>query len=352
MNQWQDRKATKWTWPIYYTPADFFRLRCTTARWLSSPARLTNTLLSMLDRLFPSSSTSAWPFYLNIEPTTLCNLSCPICPAIQSGSRELNNKSGKEKFLSVSLHNRLIKESRGRSAIISYSGNGEPLLHPNLPEMIRVSRQSGSFIFVTTSLQAPLEALKKVLSAKPDYLVISIHAANEEDMRILQPGASFTHLLKALEFISKLSKKDKPYIHLKGVMTSLLEGHVNEIYKLADIAGADKVSIKRMVLFNNTSEKAQNLIKNLIPSKKYTLNNTGSWKMYCDKARTQAVIMANGSVTPCVIDSMGSYILGDLQKKSMSEIWNGPKYRNFRRKSNGCPPELKICRFFCPLRRR
>ena len=74
-----------------------------------------------------------FPIRFNIEPTNHCNLSCSMCP------RELNRPFG---YMDVSLFQKIIDESilYGKRLIITINKDGEPLLHPELPKMVKYAK--------------------------------------------------------------------------------------------------------------------------------------------------------------------------------------------------------------------
>ncbi|HHT9151318.1 MAG TPA: radical SAM protein, partial [Candidatus Wujingus californicus] len=71
-----------------------------------------------------------FPIRFNIEPTNYCNLHCSMCP------RELNRPFG---YMDFNLFQKVINESilYGKRLIITINKDGEPLLHPELPRMIK-----------------------------------------------------------------------------------------------------------------------------------------------------------------------------------------------------------------------
>src|SRR6478609_2380440 len=86
------------------------------------------------------------PVSISIEPTTACNLRCPECP---SGLRSFTRPTGmmkKELFESV-----ITQLAPSLSYLIFYF-QGEPYLHPNLLEMVRLA--SSKKIYTATSTNA------------------------------------------------------------------------------------------------------------------------------------------------------------------------------------------------------
>ena len=72
-----------------------------------------------------------------------------------------------------------------------------------------------------------------------------------------------------------------------------------------------------------------------------------SWKQ-CFRPGTLMYITANGNVLPCCISPFATsdysaIILGNVFESSLKEIWQGPKYRNFRKAHQTDSPP-KCCR--------
>ena len=51
--------------------------------------KVLNTYITGMNALFPKPKPFGWPAYIQIEPTNICNLKCPLCP---TGSGESDKK--------------------------------------------------------------------------------------------------------------------------------------------------------------------------------------------------------------------------------------------------------------------
>jgi radical SAM protein with 4Fe4S-binding SPASM domain len=56
------------------------------------------------------------------------------------------------------------------------------------------------------------------------------------------------------------------------------------------------------------------------------------------------VITWDGKVVPCCFDKDAHYVLGDLNKSSFKEIWDGEKYNEFRWSLFNSRSEIEMCR--------
>jgi len=71
---------------------------------------------------------------------------------------------------------------------------------------------------------------------------------------------------------------------------------------------------------------------------------------YCEFPWTSMTVMANGEVVPCTQDYDAEMSFGNVRDKSLSEIWNSPKYQLFRRQHlTGDFPKGSKCNERCDL---
>ena len=54
-------------------------------------------------------------------------------------------------------------------------------------------------------------------------------------------------------------------------------------------------------------------------------------------------ILWSGEVVPCCRDAQGEMVMGNIFQEDISRIWNGPRYRSFRKKLLKQPAEIGIC---------
>jgi radical SAM protein with 4Fe4S-binding SPASM domain len=64
---------------------------------------------------------------------------------------------------------------------------------------------------------------------------------------------------------------------------------------------------------------------------------------HCEWLYYSTTIQWNGDVVPCCRDARGDYIMGNILEQDFYEIWNGEKFREFRRKVNSDQKNIKLC---------
>jgi len=112
-----------------------------------------------------------YPLVMMLEPLFQCNLACSGCGKIQYPREILSRRMPKEKAWAA-------LEECG-APVVSIAG-GEPLLHPEMPQMIEGFIERGKFVYMCTNAQV---LLGKIDLYKPSkYLSLSIHLDGTREM--------------------------------------------------------------------------------------------------------------------------------------------------------------------------
>jgi len=122
------------------------------------------------------------PYSLFIDPCNLCNFRCRFC-AMQTSGEELNYK---KQLMPMELYRKIIDdicEFPDKLKMLRISQHGEPLLHPELPEMIRYAKQKGVSEFieiVTNGSKLNPQLNRQLVESGLDRVRISIEEVSEE----------------------------------------------------------------------------------------------------------------------------------------------------------------------------
>ena len=151
-----------------------------------------------------------FPIRLNIEPTNYCNLSCSMCP------RELNRPFG---YMDINLFQKVVDESilYGRRLIITINKDGEPLLHPELPQMIRYAKDKKAAYkinFYTNGILLTEAKSIELIKSGLDTVHISIDAFTKETYKKVKNSQKLEIVeenVKRLIELKKTSFKNTSY---------------------------------------------------------------------------------------------------------------------------------------------
>ena len=127
---------------------------------------------------FSEHLSAEFPSQINVDVTQFCNLACIHCPY-----ETVTKLKGKARLnLRLDLHVKLIDEiattGRGHCLYIRYTGDGEPLLHPNLPDMLRhaVERTGLPVNLTTNGILLTEQRAEQLVDAGVSVIDISIDA--------------------------------------------------------------------------------------------------------------------------------------------------------------------------------
>lgn len=131
--------------------------------------------------------------------TSACNLDCPICYTVNKNDDAF--MLSKESFQKMLDH--LVKQ-HDEIDIINFTG-GEPTLHPELPELLRMARRAGirRLTVSTNGLKLKDEAYVKELAEEGARIVLSLDTFDDEvDMKMLG-ATTYKAKAKALDLLEK-----------------------------------------------------------------------------------------------------------------------------------------------------
>jgi len=211
------------------------------------------TLLSNFDYFCPEEVS----FYI----INNCNSDCLFCwdhsPLLKKRSGTWQNAK-----MDFSFFKKIVDElSELGTTRINILGDGEPLLHPEIGEMIKYAKSKDLQISIFTN-GTMLDNIKDTINLV-DYLLINVSAAKPETYSEIHTNFSSGDFEKVIEIIKRLSGKMR--IDIVNVITKNNINEVEEMIKLAGKIGAQNVTIKLISSNRVTGETLP--IKYLLPSK-------------------------------------------------------------------------------------
>lgn len=144
-----------------------------------------------------------------IAVTTYCDLKCSGC------TRTINLKKNRweNRYISVSAFRQVV-EGFPTTEVALLCGIGEPVLHPSLPELIRIVKQSKKFnsIMLTTNLMArDDEYYLQLFRAGLSRMLVSVDALTPALVEKVRAGTDTEKLKDRLRFLaSRLNRITSP----------------------------------------------------------------------------------------------------------------------------------------------
>lgn len=312
----------------------------------------------------------AAPIYVRIKPINLCNHGCFFCvystgfrvkdggpvDHIQSGMHEDMREDDVipfEKMLEI-----LDDLSSMGTKAVTYSGGGEPLMHPQIVEIMRHTLELGLDLSIITNGQNLAKERAEVLAAAK-WVRVSMDYTSPEQMKRFRnvPEKSFDSVLKNIKNFAKLKNKSCDlavnYIVHKENYKNLYEFSV-----LLKDSGVENVRYSPMYVpdfYNYHSEIASDINDQLekiskLTDKRFSVNSTyaignssshshhRSYKR-CYIMETIPVVGADLNVYAChnkAYDATG--LIGSIQHQTFKELWFSPQVKDLFSTFN---PKLK-----------
>ncbi|MFC1658837.1 radical SAM protein [Candidatus Omnitrophota bacterium] len=340
--------------------------------------------LKLLKGLTNGEAACTGPFYATIDLTRRCNLQCIGCRYHSTQVRIPS--AGDQSVLDIPFD--LIKKvfaelkEMGTHSLILI-GEGEPLLHPQMIDIVRLAKQSNFHTSMLTNGTLLNEAnIRSLIDAGLDILKVSLWAASCEEYEKNYPGNNpnnFKKILDGLRLLAELKRKQKsklPCINLHQPLNLYNFQNIERMVMLARETGCDMLTFspfkaRRGSLASSalSLEQERSLCACLRLMKKKLgslsmLHNIGEtllryrigeavWeKLPCYIGWLHARIKVDGTVYPC---NPCDQPLGNIREKSLPEIWNNADWRRFRRQTitrSGLEQMAKQCDcgFCCLLR--
>lgn len=149
------------------------------------------------------------PFGIHICPTTYCNFKCVYC----KHSFAQNEKGFKESFMDINFFNMLveqIKQFPHKCKLLNFAWLGEPLLHPQIAEMVRVAKKADvaeRVEIVTNASMLRPDLSDALIEAGIDRIRISLQGLTEKDyLDVSGVKINFQHFVENIRYFYTKSK--------------------------------------------------------------------------------------------------------------------------------------------------
>lgn len=270
---------------------------------------------------------SDYPLLVDVELSSVCNLTCPMCYTITDEFKKQVNVTR----MDWELYKKIIDEIGGKVTALRLSLRGEATLHTKFIEAIKYAKDSGikEVSLLTHGGKLTLPYFKKMVDAGVDWITISADGVGETYERVRKP-LKFNDLLDKIKAIKQYKTEHqlkRPVIKVQGVWPAVAEdvdGYYNTFEPYVDL-----------VAFNPLIDYLSN-DRNI----EYLENFT------CPQQYQRLVIGADGLVMKCSNDEENREVIGDIKKETVRQVWHGEKMqavRDLHKESRGFM-QSSVCR--------
>jgi MoaA/NifB/PqqE/SkfB family radical SAM enzyme len=266
------------------------------------------------------------PVTCEIDPSNKCPLNCSFCMFkryLKASQAELN----------YDTYLRLIYELKtlGTSSI-TFTGGGEPLMHPKFQDMVRGAISLEFEVGLVTN-GVLLKKLSFDILEKFKFIRVSLDAGNRETYQTVKGDDCFEKVVKNIERATKANST----VGISYVVTPQNKHTIEDAIELSEELNVAYIQVKPAIIdgepFRDYEDPSG---KKLIRTPRFSPKD----KLPCQIAQLVGIVTADASVYYCC-QSRGLLHrrLGSLNSESFKELWT--KRMNFHVSRKECSP----CRY-------
>ena len=248
-----------------------------------------------------------FPERINVEPTNRCNMQCTLCP-----HPRMQRSKG---FMDLDLFHRIVGECARHGTAVWLQYMGEPLLHPQIIEMISMAKNAGiqKLGLSTNAFFLNREMGRKILESGLDRLECSVDALDEKGFQESRGSPDFDKVIRNIRRFLLLKREkgaSKPVTSIQYMECFVSqESRITEIRNLwQDVLDADDfiMSIRDYSFAGSVRAVTQPL-----------------HRFSCRWIFRSSVILWDGTMVLCGSDYDGSAAMGNVNHQTIEEIWKG-----------------------------
>lgn len=285
--------------------------------------------------------TNSMPLAVGVELTNNCNLKCPECT---TGSGRMTRKRG---YMDIDLFIRVMKELKPYLFNTNLYFQGEPMLHPGFFSFLESSLDTYTTVSTNGHFLSDVNC-ERLIKSGLDKLIISLDGIDQEIYSQYRINGNIDVVKAGIERLSeaRIKARSSFKIEIQFLVNKLNEHQIplakefaknnKAVLRLKSMQITEKKDVEKWLPINGRFgryklENGQYIIKNSFPNR-------------CARLWFNPVITWEGKVIPCCFDKDAEHVMGDLNQDSFRDIWNGPKYRIFRKSILSGRHMIDICR--------
>lgn len=186
------------------------------------------------EKLFPTPEQREW-VEIFIDVVGVCNLRCPSCPVGNTGFVNPRSLIDVERFRSI-VNKACAEYGVGKIGLYNWA---EPLLHPRLPELVRIVKEHNVWCALSSNLNI-IRNIDEILLARPDEFRVSLSGFTQDVYSQTHRGGNIervkTHMTELARAIERTgSTNTRVEVHYHKYQHNLHE--VEEMHRFATSLG-------------------------------------------------------------------------------------------------------------------
>jgi radical SAM protein with 4Fe4S-binding SPASM domain len=318
--------------------------------------KVANAILTETSVYFKPRRPWGHPTHLMVEPSTLCNLRCSLCPITSGLERPQGN-------MSLDLFKKILDEVGPWAFTLQLWDWGEPFMNKQIFDMIAYAKGKG--VKVITSSNGHLFAnpgmAEKLVRSGLDTIIFAIDGVTQKTYEQYRQEGNLETALEGIRQVVAAKKAlgaATPTVNFRFIVMAQNEHEIPKVRALAPALGVDVLTFKTLNPNSNDPSRAgvldpagpgQAFLPQQVRYHRFKSGRPGSEQggklrrrnNPCKHLWNSPCFHWNGNVSPCTYDPRDRWVLGNVAQDSFAQVWRGERYAkariSFRRDWNQLP---------------
>lgn len=271
------------------------------------------------------------PFLVQVFPVYACNFKCGYC--IFSVDKSKHGFISDNALLDFNLYKKCVDDMRlfpDTIKVVRFVGIGEPLLHKKIVEMVRYTTESNvanKVEIITNGALLTNTMSDNLIAAGLTRLVVSAQGTSAKKYKeVANTNIDFDKFVNNLAYFK--SNKGNCEIYVKVIDTALDDEADRQLFNSIFSPVCDTIAIEHTVPLHDAVDYTEVLGKrdSLVTQFGLPVKDV----QVCPQPFFHMQINPDGKIVPCYSWDYPK-IMGDCRVESLTNIWNGETFREFRR---------------------
>ena len=175
-----------------------------------TPAKIANLALNRVEIRARRLRFRSRPYILHVEPSTVCNTNCQLCPVGLNVHKEAREEF--QRFMKLDDYKQIVDLYKRHLISLNIGLWGEPTLNRDILAMVQYAHQQRLHTTVLSNghySRKTLALAKELFSAGLDSMLISIHGMSQETFSAYQPSKKYEDVWAVIEELSAFTRSLK-----------------------------------------------------------------------------------------------------------------------------------------------
>lgn len=268
-----------------------------------------------------------FPRMLDIELTSACNFRCLQCPV---GNHSMTRPAV---FMSANVFASIVDQCAPHGTALRLIGWGEPMLHPNIVDLIHYAAEAGLLIHLNTNAsKLTPQVCEELVDAGLSSIKLSFQGVDRQSYLEMRRTDFFDGMIRAIGWMNDARGHRKlPFIAASTSITYESDEQVAEFRALMEPL-VDHLSVGRTT-FDFMDMKAVRLK----PAEKAMLERLAGLQTVakrhpdpCPEVFDKLSIHADGNAVVCCNAYDNEGVIGNVNDTPIAELWRHPTIEAYR----------------------